>query len=37
VFPHDENSEPFDEDAHNAVITAIDNMRDFYECGEDSM
>ena len=35
VFPNDENSEPFDEESHNAILQAMDNMRDFYEIGDD--
>lgn len=36
VFPTDENSEPFDVEAHNGIILAMDNMKDFYECGDNT-
>lgn len=35
VFPSDENSEPFDEEAHNNLVFILDNMRAFDETGQE--
>lgn len=34
VFSDDENSEPFDEEAHNALVVSMDNMNSFYDTGD---